>query len=105
MVVKSEYLLTTVLFSTRPSKFKMAVTFLMAVTLSVKIARRMKAAGQTPRETRRPIVGTHGVTRSGMVLERGAAVQRQPSPELAPPRINLKRPIRVGAWNVWCVSQ
>ena len=45
MVVKSEYLLTTVLFSTRPSKFKMAVTFLMAVTLSVKIARRMKAAG------------------------------------------------------------
>ena len=68
-------------------------------TPDAKIMRRMKAAGKSPRDPRRPIGGN---TRSPQVgvggVRRYGAKETSPGP--GNPRLNLRRSVRVGAWNV-----
>ena len=69
-------------------------------TLSAKIARRMKAAGQIPRETGRPIVGSPWSNQVGYGFRARSGEAEATLPGARPPRINLLQPIRMGAWNV-----
>ena len=65
----------------------------------------MKEAGQSPRDTRLPIGGkprSNPGQDDGMRRASGAEVS---STERLSPRLNLRRSIRLGAWNVISLSE
>ena len=86
------------------TKSKRNLNPLRGSTPDARIARRMKAAGQSPRDPRRPIGGKPRSSQGRFLVERCGGAKATSNPG-TPPRLNLRRPIRVGAWNVLTLSE